>query len=137
MRIVFDDSVCEDVEVEPLPDGYVRLLETPLASETGARLGDVIELRSEGSVSRFVRVVAPSTLVTLDWLLPKRVADSDEIRETIQYVRTIGGETEQAFGGVLLVHVPSERVEDVTVRLQELLHSQSRGGDERDPAGEL
>ena len=121
MRIVFEDSVCEDIEVEQLPDGHVRLLETPLASETGARLGDIVELKTEGSVSRFVRIVAPSILVTLEWLVTSRVADSPEFRKTIQYVRTIGGETEQAFGGMLLVHVPSERVREVTARIEELL----------------
>ena len=121
MRILFDDAVSEDVEVERLPDGHVRLLETPLASETAARLGDIIELNPEGSVSRFVRIVTPSTLVTIEWLVTSRVAHSQELRDTIQYVRSIGGETEQAFGGVLLVHVPSESVEEVTGRLRDLL----------------
>ena len=120
MRIVFDDGVCEEVEVEPAGE-YVRLLMTPLASNTHARLGDLVELQNEeGDVARFLRIVEPSTLVTLERIVGGETALSESFLALLAEVRAMGGECERAFGGIFLLHVPPPGVTAVEKRLQML-----------------
>jgi hypothetical protein len=109
MKIVFDDGVCDDVDVESLGPTRFRLLATPMASGTAARYGDVLELSEEGEVWRFVRIAEPSPFVTLT----AGAVDDDLLVD----LRGMGGEVEVAFGGIIYLHVPPLRVERVRRRL--------------------
>jgi hypothetical protein len=112
MKIVFDDGVCDDVDAEPLAETRFRLLATPMASNTAARYGDVLELSEEGAegeVWRFVRIAEPSPFVTLT----ADAVDDDLLVD----LRGMGGEVEVAFGGIIYLHVPPSRVEGMRQRL--------------------
>lgn len=122
MRIVFEDGVCEEIGVEPLGEGHVRLLETPLASSTGARMGDVVEVAPEGSTFRFQRIVAPSVLITTEWLINAKSTESEELAVFLAQLCRLGGEWERAFGGILLVHAPLEHADEIARALPRVLN---------------
>ena len=79
---------------------------------------------SDGSLN-FVEVVKPSALVTHTWILPSNVVESVGFRSILSDVLKVGGHWEQAFGGVVLVHLPRQEAEKVQERI-ELLSSNSR-----------
>jgi len=121
MRIVFDDGICEDIEVEPLSGGEVRLLQTPLASATDARYGDAVELKEEGQVHLFQRITARSPLVTTQWTVTEAVAESAELQDVLSNVRGAGGHWERAYGGMMLVHTPDRYAEKVRQALERIV----------------
>jgi hypothetical protein len=121
MKIVFEDGVCEDIDAELVDGKHHRLLATPLCSSSGAKLGDVVELTSEGKIWRFERVVDRSPLEMLDCLVPRVIAEARELQDLFEYVRQIGGEWEQAFGGIVFLHVPQTSVPDVQSRMMRIL----------------
>lgn len=120
MRIVFEDGVCEDIDTEPMTATRHRLLATPLASSSGARLGDVVELTSDGDIWRFERLLDRSPLVTLDMLVTREIAGAPGFLDLLEQVRRIGGEWEQAFGGIVFIHVPPASVAEIESRLSEV-----------------
>jgi uncharacterized protein DUF4265 len=120
MRILFDDGVCEDVEAGQIDDKRYRLLWSPLSSSTSAKLGDVIELTQEGEIWRFVRVVEPSPLETLEMVLSREVAESPAFHDLLNFVRDAGGEWEKAFGGIVFLHFPPASGAEVRARLDRL-----------------
>lgn len=105
--ILFDDGVCEEIEAEEVSASSWRLKQTPLASSTSARLGDVVELTPEGKIWRFQRVAEPASHVTIELLVPKDEGDWGALRALFDAVSDAGGEWERAYGGLVLLHVPA------------------------------
>jgi len=120
MRILFGDGTCEDIDTEPVGGSY-RLLGTPLCSSSDLRLGDVVELTSEGDIWRFQRVMTRSPLVTLEYLVTRKIAELPDFHSLLEQVRTSGGEWERAFGGVVFIHLPPSFVPRIRSRMAELL----------------
>jgi hypothetical protein len=127
MKIVFEDGVCEDIDTEVMTGSRYRLLATPLSSSSAARLGDVIELASEGDLWRFERVLDRSPLVTLEWAVTQDIAAAPMFHELLEHVRQIGGEWEQAFGGIVFVHLPPASVAEIESRIEELVKPMAGG----------
>jgi hypothetical protein len=110
VRILFDDGVCEEIAVSFVGECLCRLEQTPIASSTEARLGDVVEFDPEDGIAKLRRIVERSPYETLTWIVPSGVATSEEYRSFISRIEGEGGRVEQAFGGTVLVHVsPSVR----------------------------
>lgn len=109
MLILFEDGVCEEVEAGAAGESRFLLMQTPLASSTTARRGDVVELESEGRIWRFVRVVHPATHMTIEL----NVAEGDALespaalRSIFDALEQAGGQWERAYGGFVLLHVPA------------------------------
>jgi hypothetical protein len=127
LRIVFEDHVCEEVDAHQLQGNCFRLLMTPVASSTGARYGDEIELQpEEGGVWRFKRILKPSPLITSEWLVSEDVAESLTLTELLREVRESGGEWERAFGGIVFLHLPDEVNASFIGRLTKLFSPSSQ-----------
>lgn len=127
IRILFDDGVCEEVEFEATGDGRVRLLATPTASTTEARLGDVVALEEiEGGIRRFVAIAEPSPYETFAWPEPAALAAAGAFEDLLRRVEETGGRVERAFGGVSLVHVAKEEVDEIVRRHERIVASDRR-----------
>lgn len=126
-RILFDDGVCEIVASERLEDGRVRLLATPTASTTAARLGDVVALEAiDGGVERFKGIVEPSPYETFSWREPRALAAAGAFEDLLRRVEETGGRVERAFGGISLVHVTKEQEAEVVRRYERIVASDDR-----------
>jgi Domain of unknown function (DUF4265) len=125
MRIVFEEGVCEDIDAELIGGDQYRLLATPLCSSSVAKLGDVVQLTNEGSVWRFERLLHSSPLIILEALVTLEIAQTLEFQAFLDHVREIGGVWEQAFGGVVFIHLPPASVADLTSRMAKVF-GQSR-----------
>jgi hypothetical protein len=122
MRILFEDGVCEDVEVTSLSSQSVRLEETPLASSEEVRFGDVIEVEPyERDVFRFVRVISRSDLEMSTFLVSQKVAGDEAFTKVLSQVTAIGVHWERAFGGVLMLHGSAGQIAAAEALLRELL----------------
>ncbi len=118
-RIVFDNGDSEDVTVTPLGSDLYRLEESSFWGEI--RYLDVIRatVRDDGSLL-FKEVVKPSELATESWVLSKEIMASGELRAVLDRVIALGGNWEQAFGGVLMVHVPKQSMEMIAAQIKSL-----------------
>jgi hypothetical protein len=122
IRILFDDGVCETVSCEPVADGRTRLLATPTASQTEARLGDLIAVEAaDGGVSRFAGIVEPSPFETFSWPSPVSLAACGAYEDLLRRVEETGGCVERAFGGVALVHVTRDQVAEIARRYEKIV----------------
>jgi hypothetical protein len=111
-RIVFENGDSEVLVVTPLGAGLYRLEESSFLGEV--RYLDVIRATALDDRSLlFKELVPPSDLVTQTWVFSRETIASRELREILDRVMTIGGNWEQAFGGVLMVHVPKESMEAI------------------------
>jgi ribosomal 50S subunit-recycling heat shock protein len=111
MKILFEDGVCEDVDVTELSSGVVRLEETPLASSSELRFGDVIELEQDDQrIWKYVRLSKRADHESASVLLSHDVADSRELENVLADITQQGVHWERAFGGILFVHGPPEQV---------------------------
>jgi hypothetical protein len=124
IRILFPDGVCEAVASERVAEGRVRLLATPTASTTEARLGDVVSLEEiDGGVHRFVAIVELSPYETFSWPEPKSLAACGAFEDLLRRVEETGGVVERAFGGVSLVHVTKEQSAEILRRYGRIVAS--------------
>ena len=132
VQIVFDDGSSENLLLTAVgPDTY-RAEESSMLSllidGVGAvRYKDLIQLRtqSDGSL-RFVKIVTPSGLKTNSWILPKDTIESQGFRPILDSVMELGGNWEQVFGGVLLVHLPPEVADSVEARINHFRQNPGR-----------
>jgi len=110
VRMLFDDGVCEEVTVSFVGECLCRLEETPMASTTDARLGDVVEFEPEDGIAKMRRVAERSPLEMLVWAISDELLASDDFQRLAAMIEGKGGVIERAHGGSLLVHVrPDER----------------------------
>jgi hypothetical protein len=122
MRILFEDGVCEEVEVTSLNSQSVRLEETPMASSEDVRFGDVIEVAPyERDVFRFVRVISRSDLEMATFLVSQKVAGEEALAKVLSRVTAIGVHWERAFGGVLMLHGSAGQIAAAEALLRESL----------------
>ena len=113
MLILFEDGVCEDVETGSAGESRFLLMQTPMASSTTARRGDVVELQPEGTIWRFVAVVQPAAHVTIELTVPTGDGDWSALRTLFDTLERLGGQWERAYGGIVLLHVPAERAAEI------------------------
>lgn len=118
MLILFDDGIAEELEADRLDASRFRLRETPLASATTAKKGDVLELVDEGKIWRFVAIAERSAHVTIELRVPTE--GWTNLRELFDYIEEIGGEWERAYGGVVLLHVPETHAREIERKIAAL-----------------
>lgn len=110
VRILFEDGVCEEVEVSFVGECICRLERTPLASTTEARLGDVVEFEPEDGIAKMRRITERSPFDMLAWTVSDSLAAAETFSRLVAEIEASGGRIEQAFGGTVLVHVrPDQR----------------------------
>lgn len=123
VRMLFDDGVCEDVAVSFEGECLCRLEETPMASTTDARLGDVVEFEPEDGVAKMTRIVRRSPFEVVTLVVPSDVMASDAFRDWVSGVEGDGCSVEMAHGGTILVHVLPNLKDSVTRSFEDVRQS--------------
>ena len=81
--------------------------------------GDIIEGEQRaGGALRFIRVASPSDMKTISCILTSEQINASGLRPFLERVVNLGGNWEQAFGGVLLVHLPKSVELDVEAEVR-------------------
>lgn len=118
-RIMFENGDSEDLIVTSLTSNLYRLEESSFVGEM--RYLDVIRaIPLEGGSLLFKEVVTPSTLATQSWVVSKEIVESPELSKVLDRVMAIGGNWEQAFGGVLIIHLPKELMDMIAEQINGL-----------------
>jgi hypothetical protein len=118
IHVTFEDGSTEDLLLTALGSNFYRAEKSSLLGEMSYK--DVIQAEplSDGSL-RFLEIVTPSGPRTSSWILPKGIIESDGFRAILDYVMELGGNWEQVFGGLLLVHLPPEQANTIEARIKE------------------
>lgn len=116
-RIGFENGDSEDLLVTSLGGDLYRLEESSLLGEASYR--DVIRARrlSDGSLL-FQGVETRSDLIMQSWLLSEQIIASPLFCDILAQVMASGGNWEQAFGGLILIHTPQHLAEEVATRIE-------------------
>ena len=99
------DGDTEQLLAQRVAEGFYRLWESPVFSEMAA-YGQIIEVERAANAWRFLRVAGPSGLKTYRYLAPTGFVDSSHWQHFRARLKAVGGEWEQVFGGLLVLHVP-------------------------------
>jgi hypothetical protein len=127
IRLRFDETADESVEVTTLAPGRFRLEETPLLGADTVYAGDVIEAQPlRDGTHQFRRVSQRAPLRHSSWLVPPAFVASARFRAFTTAVEAAGGSWERIMGGLLLVHVPEESAFDAEKELDRHLASIGR-----------
>lgn len=104
-RITFDNGDIEDLLLTPLGDNLYRVEESSLLGECMYR--DVVKAKPlDDGTLQFLSVEARSGLTVQSWILSESVIAAPQFQAILNDVMAIGGNWEQAFGGLLLIHTP-------------------------------
>jgi hypothetical protein len=105
VRMSFRDGDSETLLVTPIGPNLCRMEESSVLGEVSYH--DVIEaeLQTDGTV-RFLRLLTPSGLTTVSWILPQNQVESPALSVLLEKVMAAGGNWERIFGGILLLHLP-------------------------------
>src|SRR5258708_7094653 len=115
-HIRFGNGDSEFLVVTALGNDLYRLEQSSLLGEAYYR--DVISTsRLDDGDLLFLGIEKPSGLVVQSWVLSLEVIDSIEVRAILEDVVAVGGNWEQVFGGVLIIHTPAAHAEDFSERI--------------------
>ena len=79
-----------------------------------ALYGDIIRVsEADDGALMFLEVAERSTLVSNNWIMSADTLGSPGIKAILTNVMELGGMWEQAFGGLLMVHVPPDFAETI------------------------
>jgi hypothetical protein len=126
IRIVTAGGYVELLGVTKVGERLMRLEDSAVFAE--ARFGDTIEVESQPDGSfRFVRVTVPSVLETLSWVLAPEFLNGHALDPLFEGVRALGGHVE-AFGGMLMLHVPGAEKASIGAKLDQIIEELQRAG---------
>ena len=124
LRLRFEDSGYETVEVSETNPERFQLETTPVLAPVPVYLGDLIEATEQADgTHRFVRVVAPAPMRHASWVVPRSFVESADYRAFNEAVHAAGGKVECVMGGVLYAHVPESSSFDASAELGRYLSS--------------
>src|SRR5437879_12102043 len=105
VQITFQHGDSEGLVVTPLGPNLYRLEESSVFDE--ASYHDVVETepQTDGTI-RFMRVLTPSGLKTVSWILPQAQFESPALSALLDRVMAVGGNWESMLGGVIRLHLP-------------------------------
>ncbi len=115
-KVIYSNGDSEDLLLQQLGPALFLLEESSLLGHGFYHDSFRATPNQDGSL-QFDRVVTPSGLCTNTWILSQSLIESDEIRAVLSDVMALGGNWEQAFGGVLLVHLPLAAVAKIQERI--------------------
>jgi hypothetical protein len=99
----------ETLLFESLDDSLMRVMEsTEFLSDYQLYYGDQILVRSEGGRDYIDEIITPSDYV--HYLI---VGGSVPNQSFTDFIHSLGGEWETEFGGVMFLHLPREKIDDV------------------------
>jgi hypothetical protein len=105
VKLSFQEGDNETLLVTPISRDLYRLEETSVFGEISYH--DVIEAEpnTDGTL-RFRRLVTPSGLITVSWILAKTLIESPALSLLLGKVIAVGGNWERLLGGCLILHLP-------------------------------
>ncbi len=105
VKLSFQEGDSETLLVTPLGRDLYRLEESSVFGEVSYH--DVIETQpnTDGTL-RFRRLVTPSGLITVSWILAKTLIESPALSPLLGEVIAVGGNWERLLGGCLILHLP-------------------------------
>jgi len=107
LEIVFDDGMSQNLEATPLGGGLYLLDETPLVTESTARLGSIVELKQmSDDLYEFVKVVQEAPGSRQDYVLKAGHSKKQIEAFSIEAERR-GVKWELVFENVLILHLPA------------------------------
>jgi hypothetical protein len=120
--ILYENGDSESLLLSPVGPDLFRLEESSLLGH--GNYHDVIRASANGAGSfQFREVAARSGFQTESWILSKDLIESDEFSSILDWVISVGGNWERAFGGLILVHVPHHLADAVRNRVNPFLLS--------------
>jgi hypothetical protein len=116
-KVLFPEGDSEELLLRLIESDLYLLEESSLLGH--ACYHDVIRATPavDGSLN-FEHVVRRSGLSTTSWILPQKVIQSSELHAILSDVMRLGGNWEQAFGGLLLIHVPPQEADNIHRKIE-------------------
>ena len=126
-RIRYENGNSEDLALTRVGPDLYRLNESSFVGD--AVFADVIHVQQlPDGTFHFLGIAERSPLVTQSWILSEQVISSASIRAILANITGLGGNWEQAFGGLLMIHVPPDsacRIFDEITATVKLVDSQA------------
>jgi hypothetical protein len=102
----------ETLLLRPVGNNLFRVEESSFVTDAVYR--DVIRAtESEDGLLLFVEIAERSPLVTNTWILSQEVVQSEALQSVLKQIMDQGGNWEQVFGGVLIVHTSTETAQEI------------------------
>ena len=126
VQISFQDGCSEGLLVTRLGPNSYRLEESSALGE--ASYHDVIEAeRQPDGTLLFLRILTPSGLKTVSWILSLDYIESPDLTPLLDKVMAVGGNWERMFGGVLLLHLPPSEHDRISDDFNEFFQAAAGG----------
>lgn len=124
IRLSWDETGHENIEVTEQAPGRFRLEDTPLFPREPVFAGDIIETAQlPDGTRRFVRITERSRMRHYSWILARAFMESPRFRAFGYAIEAAGGRWEVIAGGVFHAHVPETSGLDVEAELHRRLNS--------------
>ena len=112
------DCTLSGVDVSQLAGNRMRLNEAPTLIEC-VGIFDVIEVETiDKTTVRFVKVCEPANWTVYSWAIPKYLAESPELRDSLLRIEKQGGRWDRVFGGLLNVYISPDSGYDPTAEIE-------------------
>ena len=99
------DGTTEEIHCEKISDRIYRCIESCLMIES-VRYGCEIEVEEVGGRLNFIKLSKKSPFATYCYMWSKEIIESDKCKRMLDEILRIDGFWESAMGGLLLVHLP-------------------------------
>ena len=125
VAISFPDDITEDLPLTHVEGNQYRVEFSSLLADPRVFYGDVIEIKPTGKNSaEFARVVKRSGFRVSCRLIGQETIESPFFQALMDKIMQLGGNWERAFGGVLIVHLPTGVDFDLDRQLQTIARAQ-------------
>jgi hypothetical protein len=117
------DGVGREVEVLDViqvDDDIYRVEENPVFTEKVA-FGDIIRVKTTNDISIYIETIEKSKFTRHNWLLSKEVIYSLELKILKNKIREWEGKSQQVFGGIFIVNLPSNTKVDINGEVQKVI----------------
>lgn len=101
----------ETIYAEKITDHIYRCLESSIFGSLS--YGDEIEVENKNEELEFLRIYKESTFKTYRHLWSKEIIESEKFKRMKDEIMALGGQWEQAMGGIFIFHLPKEKVNEV------------------------
>jgi hypothetical protein len=111
-RLIYENGDSEQLALTVVGLNLRRLDESSFVGD--ARYGDIIRVKEmDDGALLFVELAESTTLISQSWIMSAELLKSERMGAILKKVMQVGGMWEQAFGGLLIVHLPPEIAEPV------------------------
>ena len=124
LQLSFDGTgrEIEIIDVSHLGKDTFQIEENPVFTEQIA-YGDIIRVRWMDDVAIYIETVKKSKYTRYNWLLSKEVIYSIELRMLKNNILEWSGKSEQVFGGIFIVNMPSHSTVDIHEEVQKVIQA--------------